>query len=155
MSLSNSQCLKCVEHYQRQRLTLAPIVANTLGQCGSDTLQFLGNLADHEAKNTFGFTLDSSETENLSQTSLPSESTQQENDYIHLHGLKYHKNRLQLLTCVFEGVTTRIIGQTFDLTCSPDYHRCLETAPHNWSPIVPTFDLASQDSNLSQNQAQS
>ncbi len=61
------------------------------------------------------------------------------------------------MTCVYEGVTTRIIGQTFNLTCSPEYHRWLETTSHNWSPlaIVPTFDLVSQDSNLSQNQYQS
>ena len=30
----------------------------------------------------------------------------------------------------------------------------LETTRDHWSPIVPTFELASQDSNLSQNQAQ-
>jgi hypothetical protein len=153
LSLSNSKCLKYAEHYQRQRLAFAPIVANTLGQFGPDTLQFLWNLADHEAKNTFGFTLDSPVTDNLSQTSPP--STQQENDYRRLRGLKYHENRLRLLTCVYEGVTTRIIGQTFNLTCSPEYHRWLETTRHNWSPIVPTFDLVSQDSNLSQNQDQS
>jgi hypothetical protein len=31
----------------------------------------------------------------------------------------------------------------------------LKTTRHNWSPIVPTFDLASQDSNLSQKHDQS
>jgi hypothetical protein len=60
------------------------------------------------------------------------QSTQQENDYRRLCCLKYHKNRLRLLTCVFEGVTTRIIGQTFNLTCSPDYHRWLETTCHQY-----------------------
>ncbi len=65
--------------------------------------------------------MDSPVTDNLSQTSPP--STQQENDYRRLRGLKYHENRLRLLTCVYEGVTTRIIGQTFNLTCSPEYHR--------------------------------
>ncbi len=72
LSLSNSKFLKYAEHYQRQRLAFAPIVANTLGQCGPDTLQYLWNLADHEAKNTFGFTLDSPVTDYLSQTSPPS-----------------------------------------------------------------------------------
>jgi hypothetical protein len=79
----------------------------------------------------------------LSQFSPP--STQQENDYRRFRGLKYHENRLRLLTCVFEGVTTRIIGQTFNLTCSPDYHRWLENTRQNWLPLLPTFDLLSQD----------
>ncbi len=92
-------------------------------------------------------------TDNLSQTSPP--STQQENYYRRLRGLKYHENRLRILTYVYKGVTTRIIGQTFNLNCSPEYNRWLETTCHNWSPIVPTFDLVSQDSNLSQNQDQS
>ena len=129
-NLAASKCIKYAEHYQRQRLAFAPIVTNTLGQFGADTLQFLWNLADHQAQNTFGFTIDSPVNDTLSQLSPP--STQQENDYRRLRGLKYHKNRLRLLTCVFEGVTTRIIGQTFNLTCSPDYHRWLETTRQNW-----------------------
>ena len=75
LSLSYSKNLKYAEHYQRQRLAFAPIVANTLGQFGADTLQFLWNLADHEAKSTFGFTIDSPVTNNLSQTSPPSTYT--------------------------------------------------------------------------------
>jgi hypothetical protein len=66
LSLSNSKCLKYAKHYQRQRLAFAPIVANTLGQVGPDTIQFFWNLADHEAKNTFGFTIDSPMTNNFS-----------------------------------------------------------------------------------------
>ncbi len=57
-SLSNSKCIKHAEHYQRQRLAFAPIVAYSFGQFGADTLQFLRNIADHQAKNTFGFTID-------------------------------------------------------------------------------------------------
>ena len=55
----NSKCIQCVEHYQRQCLAFAPIVANSLGQFGTYSLQFLWNLADHQAKYTFGFTIDS------------------------------------------------------------------------------------------------
>jgi hypothetical protein len=147
-NMANSKCLKYATHYQRQRLAFAPIVANTLGQFGADTLQVLWNLADHQAQNAFGFTIDSPANVALSQCSPP--STQQENDYRRLRGLKYHENRLRLLTCVFEGVTTRIIGQTFNLTCSPDYHRWLETTRHNWLPILPPFDVCSQDPSSSQ-----
>ena len=142
-----SKCLKYETHYQRQRLAFAPIVANTLGQFGTDTLQVLWNLADHQAQNAFGFSIDSPANVALAQCSPP--STQQENDYRRLRGLKYHENRLRLLICVFEGVTTRIIGQTFNLTCSPDYHRWLETTRHNWLPILPAFDVSSQDQSLS------
>ncbi len=84
----------------------------------------------------------------LAQCSPP--SIQQENDYRRLGGLKYHENRLRLLTCVFEGVTTRIIGQRFNLICSPDYHRWLKTTLHHWLPILPPFDVCSQDPSLSQ-----
>jgi hypothetical protein len=153
LALTNSKCLKYAEHYQRQRLAFAPIVANTLGQFGDDTLQFHWNLADHQAKNTFGFTIDPPAQDLMSQSSPP--STQQEDDYRRLRGLKYHENRLRLLTCVFEGITTRIIGQTFNLTCSPEYHRWLETTRHNWLPMLPTYDFASQDQISSQNSSQS
>ena len=50
LSLSNSKHLKYAEYYQRQRLAFVQMVANTLGQFGTDTLQFLWNLADHEVK---------------------------------------------------------------------------------------------------------
>jgi hypothetical protein len=36
--LANSKCVKYARHYQRQRLAFAPIVANTLGQFGLQTL---------------------------------------------------------------------------------------------------------------------
>ena len=76
-NLATSKCIKYAEHYQRQRLAFAPIVANTLGQFGADTLQFLWNLADHQAQNTFGITIDAPVNDILSQLSPP--STQQEN----------------------------------------------------------------------------
>jgi hypothetical protein len=68
--------------------------------------------------------------------------------------LKYNDNSLRLLTCVFGGVTTRIIGQTFNLTFSPEYYRWLENTCHNWLPMPPIYDLASQNSVLSQNSDQ-
>jgi hypothetical protein len=45
-------------HYLRQRLAFAPMVANTLGQCGPDLLQFLWNLADHHTRLNLGFSIE-------------------------------------------------------------------------------------------------
>ena len=139
--MTNSKNVKYAQHYQSQRLAFAPIVANSLGQFGADTLQFLWNLADNHAKSTTGITLDIPH----SQSHAPP-STQQDTDYRRLRGLTYHDNRLRLLTCVLEGITTRLIGQTFNLTCSPDYARWMEHTRHNWLPTLPTYDPASQDS---------
>jgi hypothetical protein len=138
--LTNSKCVKYARHYQRQRLAFAPIVANSLGQFGADTLQLLWNLADHQATTSFGFPIEGNAPTNLSNCSPP--STQQTIDYRRLRGLKYHENRLRLLTCVYECITTRILGQTFNLTCSSDYHRWLEQARHNWLPSLPSCDLS-------------
>ena len=104
-TMEASKRLKYAEHYRRQRLAFAPMVANSLGQCGPDLLQFIWNLADHDAKLNQGFS-----TENT--ISL---SSQQEEDYKKIRGQKYHEIRLHILTCLFEAVATRIIGKTFDL----------------------------------------
>ncbi len=69
-------------HYLRQRLAFAPMVANTLGQCGPDLLHFLWNLADHHARLNLGFSIET--TNNL--------SAQQRKDYRKLRGLIYHEN---------------------------------------------------------------
>ncbi len=91
-TLANSKCLKYASRYQQQRLAFAPIVANTLGQFGADTLQFLWNLADYQAQYTFGFTIDAPPNIASAQCSPP--STQQEIDYRRLRGLKYHENSI-------------------------------------------------------------
>ena len=130
-TLTNSKCFKYAAYYQRQRLAFAPIVATSLGQCGPDTLQFLWNLADHQSQTTFGFTINTQ-----INTAFSPPNTQQENDYRSLSGLKYHENRLKLLTCVFECITARIIGQAFNLTCSPDYYRWLEHTRDNWLAVL-------------------
>ena len=97
--------------------------------------------ADHQATTwtLFGFPLEDNNPTHLSHCSPP--STQQTIDYRRLRGLKYHENRLRLLTCIYECITTRILGQTFNLTCSSDYHRWLEKARHNWLPSLPSYDL--------------
>ncbi len=95
-NLANSKCIKYVGHYQRQRLGIDPIVANSLEQFGEDTLQFLWNLAHHQAQNTFDFTVDSPATNALSQLSPP--STRQENDY---RCLQIPRKLSSTLTCAF------------------------------------------------------
>jgi hypothetical protein len=67
-------------HYLRQRLAFAPMVANTLGQCGPDLLQFLWNLADHHTRLNLGFSI---ETTNSLSTQL-----EQSMDYRKLRGLR-------------------------------------------------------------------
>jgi len=142
--MTNSKNAKYAEQYQSQRYAFAPIVANSLGQFGADTLQLLWNLADNHAQIATGFSHNISHSHS---TSPP--STQQDTDNQRLRGLKYHDNRLRLMTCVMEGITTLIIGHTFNLTCSPDYARWMEHTRHNWLSILPTYDPASQDSTIS------
>ena len=100
------------EHYQQQCLAFAPMVANTLGQCGPDCLQFLWILADNDAQHP-----------NLE--SLPNDITTQGNnnspysiDSQRQRGRKYDDNRLRLLTCIFEAVTEHIFGARFNLSNS-------------------------------------
>ena len=45
------------------------------------------------------------------------------------------------MKCNFEGITTHIPEMTFNLTCSPQYTKWFEQLLHNWSPIIPKFDL--------------
>ena len=77
--------------------------------------------------------------ESTPQSSAP--STQQAANYRKLRGQKYNENRQRILTCIFEGITTRLYGITFNLTCSPQYTKWFEQLRHNWSPIIPKFDL--------------
>ena len=132
---------KYAEHYQQQRLAFAPIVANTLGQCGPDCLQFLWILADHAVK-----TQQHPETDYLgdeSPTSAQSTSSISE-DYRHQRGRKFHENRLRLLTHIYEGVTERIYGTTFALSNSAQYRQWLRQTRHNWQPMIPDHDLSPQ-----------
>ncbi len=71
------------------------------------SLQFLWNLASHYAQLTCGFNLETA----------VNTSDEPAMDYSKLQGLKYHEKHLRLLTYLYEGVTTRVLGATFDLTC--------------------------------------
>ena len=46
--------------------------------------------------------------------------------------------------CVYEAVTERIFGNTFDLTTSPEYRNWLRQTRHNWQTSIPEYDLSSQ-----------
>ena len=112
------------------------MVANSVGQCGQDLLQFLWNLADHYAQTMFaGFSLD----ENTSQSSA--QSTQHAANCRKLRGQKYNENQQRILTYIFEGITTCINGITFNSTYSPQYTKWFEQLRHNWSPIIPKLDM--------------
>ena len=131
--MESGKCRKYQRFYQRQRLAFAQMVTNSLGQCGQDLLQFLWNLADHCAQTMFGFSLD----ENTPQSSAP--TTQQAANYSKLQGQKYNETSQRILTCIFEGITTRLYGITFNLTCSPQYTKWFEQLRHNWSPLLPNL----------------
>ncbi len=102
--------------------------------CCSCNLVFLWNLANHHAQLTCGFNIETAV--NI--------SNEQAMDYRKIRGLKYHENRLRLLTFLYEGVTTRVLGATFNLTCSPAYHRWLDHMRSNRLPVLPTTDPDSQ-----------
>ena len=45
------------------------------------------------------------------------------------------------LNMYLQGITTRLYGIAFNLTCSPQYTKWFEQLLHNWSPMIPKFDL--------------
>jgi hypothetical protein len=128
----------CVHFFNDVNLAFAPILANSFGQFGcnfgTDTPQFLWNLADHQANKTFGFTIDSpadttsqflgtlspipvystgKRLQTSSQPQIPRKSSQT----LDIYFLRRHNSK---------------IGQTFKLACSPEYYRWLENNCHNW-----------------------
>ena len=132
---------KYAEHYQQQRFAFAPIVANTLGQCGPDCLQFLWILADHAVK-----TQQHPETDYLGDDHLTSgqSTSSTSEDYRRQRGRKFHENRLRILTHTYEAVTERIYGTTFALSNSAQYRQWLKQTRHNWQPMIPDHDLSTQ-----------
>lgn len=134
---------KYLRHYLQQRLAFAPMVANTIGQCGPDCLQFLWILADHDIKTKLHPDVEESPhtCSNLDQ----SMSSYSEN-YQRQRGRKFNENRLRMLTCIYEAVTERIFGVTFDLSTSAQYRSWLRQTRHNWQNSIPEYDLSSQSS---------
>ncbi len=101
------------------------MVVNTLAQCGPELLQFLWSLADQHTQLNLGFSIETAH--NL--------YTQQDCDYRRLRGLKYHENRLRLLTFIFEAVTSRIYGGNFQLNLHPCLPPLAERDPSQLAPL--------------------
>ena len=129
---------KYSQHYLRQRLAFAPIVANTIGPCGPDFLQFIWIPADQAAKTQSG----SHAHDNFT---MAKEDSQINIDYRRIRGRKYHEHRLRILTCVFEAITERILGMTYDLSNTESYRQWVNMHRHNWQPEIPSYDLPSQE----------
>ena len=111
------------------------MVANTLGQCGPDCLQFLWILADNDARTQLHPDLNSLPNDITTQGTNASAYSL---DFQRQRGSKYHDNRLQLLTYIFEAVTERIFGAIFHLSNSKQYRDWLRQARHNWQTSIPS-----------------
>ena len=134
--MSNTKEFKswCSQHYPSQCLSrgFAPIVANSLENLGcignwANTLHLFWNLACHpmimlKLRQNFHFTFHIPIT--------PPSLLQQKHDHQLLCGLKYHENHLSHFMYALHSIITRIIGQTFNFTCSPDYSSC-------WNILAP------------------
>ena len=51
------------------------------------------------------------------------------------------QKKIKKLTTILAGITTRIYGITFYLTCSPQYTKWFEQLRHSWSPIFFQIDI--------------
>ena len=90
------------------------MVTNSFGQCCTDLLPFIWNLADHYAQTMFGFSLD----ENVPSVFGNPATCQQAANYRILWGQKYNENHQRILTCIFEGMISN--GQSsFNTTWLP------------------------------------
>ena len=123
---------------------------------GSQTLQ---DNADQTFYNSYGTLLTTMHKQcsdfflDVNAPQSPSPSTHQAAYYRELRGQKYsanvfwYFNHQRILICIFEGITTRIYGITFNLTCSPQYTKWFEQLRRN----IPKFDLylvSSQNSTI-------
>jgi hypothetical protein len=112
------------------------MVPNTLCEFGPE----LWTLSNHHVQLNCGFNI---------ETAVDI-SDEQAMDYRKLRDLKYREKRLRLLTCLYKGVATRVLGVTFKLICSPAYHRWLDHMRSNWLPVLPTTDPDPQGTSYTQ-----
>ena len=75
--MESGKCRKHQRFYQRQHLSFALMVTNSLGQYGQDLRQFLWNLADHYAQTMFGFSPDENTPRSSAQSTQQLGSKQQ------------------------------------------------------------------------------
>ena len=120
---------KYADFYQRQGYAFAPMICNTLGQCGPDMLQFLWNLADRSARHHFGFN-----PIRIDQNSL-SQAAEHDRDFRRLRGKLFNDYKLRLQTAIFEAVTMRVYGKYFALSCTPAYKAWIKTLQTEWHPL--------------------
>ena len=122
---------KYADFYQRQGFAFAPMICNTLGECGPDMLHFLWNLADRSARHHFGFhPIEHGQD-------LMSQSTDHDRDFRKLRGKLFNDYRHRLQTAIFEAVTMRVYGHSFALTCSANYRTWIRTLQTEWHPLFP------------------
>ena len=122
---------KYADFYQRQGFAFAPMICNTLGECGPDMLHFLWNLADRSARHHFGFhPIEHGQD-------LMSQSTDHDRDFRKLRGKLFNDYRLRMQTAIFEAITMRVCGRSFALTCSANYRTWIRTLQTEWHPLFP------------------
>ena len=123
---------KYADFYQRQGYAFAPMICNTLGECGPDMLHFLWNLADRSARHHFGFNP-------IGQSrDLMSQPADQDRDFRRLRGKLFNDYRLRVQSAIFEAVTMRVYGRSFALTCSANYKTWIRTVQTEWHPLFPS-----------------
>ena len=93
----------------------APIVANSLGLWGPHCLKTLWLREHHSAQTQYGFSLGDVNNNCLNEHVIDSH---QAIDYWRVRGGKYHENSLCLLTCTFEAINKRILGDKLVLPVS-------------------------------------
>ena len=59
----------------------------------------------------------------LGDDTMALDDSQLNNDYRRIRGRKYHEHRLQILTCLFEAITERISGVTYDSSNTASYRQ--------------------------------
>ena len=122
---------KYADFYQRQGFAFAPMICNTLGECGPDMLHFLWNLVDRSARHHFGFhPIEHGQD-------LMSQSTDHDRDFRKLRGKLFNDYRLRMQTAIFEAITMRVCGRSFALTCSANYRTWIRTLQTEWHPLFP------------------
>ena len=136
---------KYADFYQRQGFAFAPMICNTLGECGPDMLHFLWNLADRSARHHFGYNPIEHGQDKMSQ------SADHDRDFRRLRGKLFNDFRLRVQTAIFEAVTMRVYGRSFALTCAASYRTWIRTLQTEWQPLFPSHvSLDSQPSSSSQ-----
>ena len=134
-SMETAKRTKYTDLYCARCFALAPLVANSWGVLGPDTLRFLWAVADHAARNALSFPLDyysSLSPPSSSEREVPSEA--QLLAFRILRGRLNLDSRLRLLTAVHEAFTERVFGRTHALASLPEYVEFQAATRAVWMP---------------------